>query len=93
MSSIIRTFALVTMLLGSSVAAYATASDHSSNRNTLRIEKDKKDKKDKDKYKDNRIDGSRVPVSVPDGDPSITLLLAMGAVGLLALRQRTAQKS
>jgi hypothetical protein len=34
-----------------------------------------------------------VPVSVPDGDPSTVLLLAIGAGGLgaFALRQRTAQ--
>ena len=90
MPSMIRTFALATMLLAGSVAAYATASDHSSNRQTLKIEKDKKAK---DKDKDRSIDGARVPVAVPDGDPPIALLLAIGAVALLALRQRTAQKS
>ena len=80
---IIRTLALIALLLYGSAVSAVAASNHRSPKSD-KIE----EAKDKEKNK-------LVPVSVPDGDPSTALLLLIGAVGLgaLALRQRTAKNS
>lgn len=75
---IIRTLALATILLCGSAAYAAAESDHTSKPKSVKVEKDKDDKaKNKDDKAQNK---DSVAVSVPDGDPSTALLLAIGVV-------------